>query len=101
MKLVHEAVIEGREILQRVRTSFLQTFEEEDLRARIELLQELAQLSHRVTAGWNAENIVYEAFDKLLRDVFTIQVAVWEFAGIEKLIKGDGLCSKGNRLLLM
>ncbi len=96
MELVHEPVIEGCEILQTVRARFLQALEEEDLCAWIELLQELAKLCHGIAAGGNAENIVHKTLDELLSDIFTIQITVWEFTGSEKLIKWDGLCSKGN-----
>ena len=101
MEFVHESIVEGREIFQRVRARFLQAFEEKDLCARIELLQELAQLSHGITAGGNAENIMHKALDELLSDIFTIQIAIRKFTGSEKLIKWNGLCSKRNRLLLM
>ena len=101
MEFVHETIVEGREIFQTVRARFLQAFEEKDLCAWIELLQELAQLSHGITAGGNAKNIMHKPLDKLLRDIFTIQIAIWEFTGSEKLIKWNGLCSKRNRLLLM
>jgi hypothetical protein len=101
MELVHETIVERREIFQAVRARFLQTFEEEDLSAWIELLQELAQLSHRITAGGNAENIMHQALDELLSDIFTIQIAIREFTGSEKLLKWNGLRSKGDRLLLV
>ena len=43
------------------------------------IFQELTQLSHGITAGWNAEDIVYEAFDELLRDILAGKVAFREF----------------------
>jgi hypothetical protein len=101
MELVHEAIVERREIFQAVRARFLQTFKEKDLGAWIELLQELAQLSHGITAGGNAENIMYKTLDELLSDIFTIQIAIREFTGSEKLIEWNSLRSKGDRLLLM
>ena len=101
MELIHESVVEGREIFQAVRARFLQAFEEEDLCTWIELLQELAQLSHGITTGGNAKDIVHKALHELLSDIFTIQIAIGKFTGGEKLIKWDGLCSKGNCLLLM
>lgn len=101
MELVHETIVEGCEIFQAVRAGFLQAFKEEDLCAGIELLQKLAQLSHRIAAGWDAENIMNQALDELLSDIFAIQIAIWEFTGGEKLIKWNCLGSKGNRLLLM
>lgn len=96
MELVHEPVVKGCEIFQAVRARFLQAFEEEDLYAWIELLQELAQLCHGITTGGNTENIVHKTLDELLSDIFTIQIAIREFTGSEKLLKWDGLCSKGN-----
>ena len=96
MELIHEPIVEGCKIFQTVWARFLQAFEEEDLCAWVELLQELAQLSHGITTGGNAENIVHKALHELLSDIFTIQIAIWEFTGGEKLIKWDGLCSKGN-----
>ena len=69
MKLVHEAVIERGEIFETLGAGFLETFEEEDLCARVYLFQEMAQLSHGVTAGWDTEDIVHEAFHKLLSEI--------------------------------
>ena len=66
MKLVHEAVIEGGEIFEALGASFFETFEEEDLCSRVDLFEELAQLSHGIAAGWDTEDIMHEAFDKLL-----------------------------------
>ena len=78
MELVHEAIVKGSKIFQTVRARFLQAFEEEDLCAWVELFQELAQLSHGITAGGNAEDIVHEALNELLSDILTIQIAIWE-----------------------
>jgi len=39
MKLVHEAVIERGEIFEALGTGFFETFEEEDLCARVDLFQ--------------------------------------------------------------
>lgn len=96
MELVHEPVVERCEIFQTVRARFLQAFEEEDLCAWIELLQELAQLGHGITARGNAENIVHKTLDELLSDIFTIEIAIGEFTGSQKFIKWDSLCSEGN-----
>ena len=79
MEFVHEPVVEGCKIFQTIRTRFLQAFEEEDLCAWIELLQELAQLSHGITTRRNAEDIVHKALHELLSDVLTIQIAIWKF----------------------
>ena len=101
MELVHEAIVERSEIFQAVRARFLQAFEEEDLCTWIELFQKLAQLSHGITAGWYAEEVMDQTLDELLSDIFTIQIAIWEFTGSKKLIKWNSLGSKGNCLLLM
>ena len=80
MKLVHEAVIERGEILEALWASFFETFEEEYLCARIYLFQKMAQLSHSVTAGWDTEDIMYEALDELLSEVLAGEVALREFS---------------------
>ena len=79
MKLVHEAVIEWGEIFETLRASFFEAFEEEDLCARVYLLQKSAQLSHGVT-GWSTEDIVHEAFDELLSEILAGKVALREFS---------------------
>jgi len=101
MEFVHEPVIERGKIFQAIWACFLQTLEKEDLCPGIELLKELAELSHGVAPCRDAQNIMHEALDKLLSDVFTIEIAIWELTGGKKLIKGNCLCSKGNCLLLM
>ena len=80
MKLVHEAVIERGEIFEALGAGFFKTFEEEDLCAWVDLFQKLAQLSHGVTAGRYTKDIVHEALDKLLRQIFAGEVAIWEFS---------------------
>ena len=80
MKLVHEAVIEGCEIFKALGAGFFETFEEEDLCARIYLFQEMAQLSHGVTDGWDTKDIVHEAFDELLSEILAGEVAFREFS---------------------
>ena len=80
MKLVHEAVIERGEIFETLRASFFETFEEKNLCARVYLFQELAQLSHGVTAGWDTEDIVHEAFDELLSEILAGEVTLREFS---------------------
>jgi hypothetical protein len=79
MKFVHEAVIKRGEILETLRASFFESFEEEYLCARVYLLQERAQLSHVVT-GWSTEYIVHEAFDELLSEILTGEITIREFA---------------------
>ncbi len=80
MKLVHEAIIERSEIFEALRASFFETFEEEDLCARVYLFQKLAQLSHGVTAGWDTEDIVHEALDELLSEILAGEVALRKFS---------------------
>ena len=99
MKLVHEAVIERGEIFEALGAGFFETFEEEDLCARVYLFQEMAQLSHGVTAGWDAKDIVHEALDELLSYIIAGEVASREFSRSQKLIEGYGLRSKWDRWL--
>lgn len=101
MKLVHKAVIEWGEIFETLRACFFETFEEEDLCARVDLFQKLAQLSHGIATSWDTENIVHEAFDKLLSQILAGEVAIREFSCNQELIEGYGLCGKWNRWLLM
>ncbi len=79
MKLVHEAVIKRGEIFETLGTGFFETFEEEDLCTRVYLFQEMAQLGHGVTAGWDTENIVHKALDELLSKIFAGDIALREF----------------------
>ena len=80
MKLVHEAVIERGKIFEALGAGFFETFEEEDLCARVYLFQEMAQLSHGVTAGWDTKDIVHEALDELLGEILAGEVALREFS---------------------
>jgi hypothetical protein len=80
VELVHKAVIEGGEIFEALGAGFFKTFEEEDLCTRVYLFQEMAQLSHGVTAGWNTEDVVYKALDELLSDILAGKVALREFS---------------------
>ena len=80
MKLVHEAVIERGEIFEALGAGFFETFEEEDLCARVDLFEKLAQLSHGIAAGWDTEDIVHEPLDKLLSQILTGEVAIREFS---------------------
>jgi hypothetical protein len=80
MKLVHEPVIERGKIFEALGAGFLETFKEENLCTRIYLFQELTQLSHGVTASWDAEDIVHEALDELLSEILAREVAVREFS---------------------
>ncbi len=79
MKFVHEAVIEWGEIFETLRASFFETFEEEDLRARVYLFQKSTQLSHGVT-GWSTQDIVQEAFYEFLSELLAGKVAIREFS---------------------
>ena len=80
MKFVHKPVVEGSEIFQAIRARFLQTLEEKNLGSRVELLEKLAELRHRVATGWNTENIMNESFNELLGDVFATQVPIRKFS---------------------
>ena len=79
MEFVHEAVVERGEILEAVGTGFFQAFEKKHLGAGIELLEEMAELSHRIAAGWNAENVMHQSFHELLGKILTAQVSLREF----------------------
>jgi hypothetical protein len=101
VKLVHKAVIEWGEIFEALGAGFFESFEEEDLCARVDLFKKLAQLSHGIATGWDTEDIVHEAFDKLLSQILAGEVAIREFSCNQELIEGYGLCGKWNRWLLM
>lgn len=79
VKLVHETVIEGGKILQALGARFFKALEEKYLRARVQLFQKMAQLSHRVIASWNTQDIMHEALDKLLSEILAGEVAIREF----------------------
>ncbi len=100
MKFVHEAIIEGGEILEALGTGFFEAFEEKDLCARVYLLKEMAQLSHGIAANWNTQNIMYQALDELLSEIFAGEVAFREFSRSQKFVEGYGLRRKWDRLLL-
>ena len=100
MKLVHESVVERGEIFEALRAGFFETFEKEDLYARIDLFQELAQLSHGIASGWDAEDIVHKAFDELLSHVLTGKITIWEFSRSQKFVKRYRLRSEWDRRLL-
>lgn len=80
MKLVHESVIEWGEIFEALGAGFFESFEEENLRARVDLFQKLSQLSHGIATSWDTEDIVHEAFDKLLSQILAGEVAIREFS---------------------
>lgn len=80
MKLVHEAVIERGKIFEAFWACFFEPFEEEDLCARVDLFEKLAQLSHGIAAGWDTEDIVHEPLYKLLRQILAGEVAIRKFS---------------------
>lgn len=77
MELVHEPIIERSEVLKTFRARLLEFSEKEDLSAGVELLKKLAQLSHRITTGWDAQDIMDEAFYELLGHILRGQIAGW------------------------
>lgn len=77
-KFVHEAIIEGGKILQAFRAGFLQFLKKEDLAARVQLLKELAELSHGIATRGETKNIMDQSLDELLFDILAIKVAVRE-----------------------
>lgn len=80
MKLVHESVIERGEVFETLGASFFETFEEENLCASVDLFEKLPQLSHRIAAGRDTEDIVDEAFDKLLSQILAGEIAIRKFS---------------------
>jgi hypothetical protein len=76
MELVHKPIIERGEVFEALRTRFFQSLEEEDLSPRVQLFQEMAQLSHRIVPGRNTEDIVDEALDELLGEVLCGEVSL-------------------------
>jgi hypothetical protein len=51
------------------------------------LFEELAKLCHSIAPRVNAEDIVYETFNKLLGDIFTVEISLREVSGFQKLAK--------------
>ena len=80
MKLVHESVIQRGEVFETLGAGFFETFEEEDLCASVDLFEKLSQLSHRIAAGRDTEDIVDEAFDKLLSHILAGEIAIRKFS---------------------
>lgn len=99
VKFVHEPVVEGRKIFQAVWACLLELFKKEDLRARVELLQQLAQFTHCVAAGGDAENVVNETLNELLSDIFAGEVPVGKLAGRKEFTEWNGLSGKWETLL--
>ncbi len=79
MEFIHETVIERSEILEAVGTRFFEAFEKKHLGTGIELLEEMAELSHRIAAGGNAENVMHQSFHELLGKILTAQVSLRQF----------------------
>lgn len=80
VKLVHEPVVQRGKIFEAVRTVLFESLEEKYLGARIQLLEEAAQLGHAVTAGRNAEYVVDQTFDELLLHILADKQSVWNLA---------------------
>ena len=80
MKLVHESVIERGKIFEAFWAGLLEPFEKEHLCARIYLFQELTQLSHSITAGRYAKDIVDKTLDELLSDIVAGEITIREFS---------------------
>ena len=100
MKLVHESVIERGEIFEALRASFFEAFEKEDLHTRVDLFEELAQLSHGIAACRDTEDIMHESFDELLSYILAGKIAIREFSRSQKFFKRYGLRSEWDRRLL-
>lgn len=93
----HETVVERGEIFQAVGARLFQAAKEEDLMARIELLEKLPEFRHRETASRDTQHVMNETFDKLLRDIITGDISVGKLAGCEEFVKGNGLRGKRDR----
>lgn len=91
MKFVHEAVIERCKIFQAVRTGLLEFLKKENLGARVELLQQLAQFTHCIAARRDAENVVNKTFHELLGDIFGSEIPVRKLPGRKEFTEGNGL----------
>lgn len=50
MELVHKTIVQRGEIFEGIRACLLESLKKEDLSSRIELLEELAELGHGITA---------------------------------------------------
>ena len=80
MKFVHKPVIERGEVLETIRAGLFEALEKKQLCAGVELLKEMTELSHRIAACRDAENIVNQTFHELLRNIFTCEIALRQFA---------------------
>jgi hypothetical protein len=100
MELIHKAIIERREVFEALGAGFFESSEEKHLCARIELFQYVAELSHSIAACRHAQDIVNQALNKLLSEIFAGQIAFRELSRCQKFVEGDGLCGKRNQLIL-
>ena len=80
MKFVHKPVIERGKVFETIRAGLFEALEKKHLRAGVELFQEMTEVSHRIAACRDAENIVNETFHELLRNIFTCKIAIRKFA---------------------
>ncbi len=80
MEFVHESVVERGEVFEAFGAGFLEPLKEIDLSTRVNLLEEMAELSHRVASCRDTQHIVHETLDKLLRHVFAGEVPIGEFS---------------------
>ena len=80
MEFVHKPVIERGKVLETIRAGLFEAPEKEHLRSGVELFQEMTELSHRIAACRDAENIVNQTFHELLRNIFTCEIALRQFA---------------------
>lgn len=79
MEFVHESIIKRSKIFEAVRAGFFEPLKKEHLAPWVQLFKELTELGHAVTPRWNAEDIMNEPLYKLLFDILTVQIAIWEF----------------------
>ncbi len=94
MKLVHETIIKRGKVFEALRAGFFETFEEKYLGARVELLQEMAQLGHGIAACRHTEHIMHEALHELLCHVLAGKIIVRQLSRSQELVEGNSLRSK-------
>src|SRR5262245_43975408 len=80
VELIHETIIKGSKVLQAIRTRFFETLEEKYLHPGIQLLQDMAELGHGITAGRHTQDVMDETLNELLRHILTGQIPFRQFS---------------------
>ena len=81
VKLVHKTIVQRGKMFEAFRTGFFEPLKKEDLGTRVNLFKQMAQLSHRITPGRHAKDIMDESFDKLLCHIFCRQKLLRDLSG--------------------